>query len=252
MAKADLKSDVISDVAEIDSQTDHETEPHSPGGNLVVVSEVLPDKLHIIPIEPRPIFPNVMTPLTFAGERSLELLKDAWENQNRMIGVALIREKHPQDYFQSELYEVGTVLKLYKVHMPDENVIQVLAQGLQRFSHVRTLQKQPWPRWEVRYHYEPQDRPNEAQKAYAMAIMSNVKELLRRNPIMQESVKMMLSQLTFDNYLMMMDIVASVIGADPDKLQDLLATFDVESRAEKLLLLLKEELELMNLQDKIQ
>ncbi|PKL76580.1 MAG: endopeptidase La, partial [Candidatus Melainabacteria bacterium HGW-Melainabacteria-1] len=221
-------------------------------GGLVLVNEVLPDKLSILPIEPRPIFPNVLTPMTFAGEHAIALLRDAWDNQNRLFGVSLIQHKHAEDYFQSEVYSVGTVLKIYKVHMPEEHVIQVLAQGLQRFSCVRALSHEIWPRWEVRYHYDPQNRPDEAQKAYAMAIMSNIKELLRRNPIMQESVKMMLSQLTFDNYLTMMDIVASVIGADADKLQDLLETFDVERRAEKLLLLLKEELELLSLQEKIQ
>ncbi len=226
--------------------------PSRPGSELVVVNEILPDKLSIIPIEPRPIFPNVLTPFTFAGERVIELLKDAWENQNRLFGVAMIKNKDDQDYFASELHEVGTILKIYKVNMPEDNVIQILAQGIQRFSKVRNVQAEPYPRWEVRYHYEPQAKPSEEQKAYAMAIMSNVKELLRRNPLMQESVKLMLSQLTFDNYLMMMDIVASVIGADSDKLQDLLETFDVERRSEKLLLLLKEELELMNLQDKIQ
>ena len=236
----------------VENVSEHETEPHNPGSKLVVVSEILPDKLHIIPIEPRPIFPNVLTPLTFAGERAIELLKDAWENQNHLFGVAMIDQKNDEDYFQSSLQDVGVVMKIYKVHMPEDNVIQVLAQGLQRFSLVRPVQKAPWPQWQVKYHYDADGKPTEEQKAYAMAIMSNVKELLRRNPVMQESVKMMLGQLTFDHYLTMMDIVSSVISSDPDKLQDLLGTFDTDRRAEKLLLLLKEELELMDLQDKIQ
>ncbi|MGV3526427.1 MAG: endopeptidase La [Candidatus Sericytochromatia bacterium] len=222
------------------------------GNKLIVVSEILPDKLHVLPIEPRPIFPNVLTPMTFSGERALEIIKDAWENQNRLLGVALVKDRNDEDYLQSSMHEVGTVLKLYRVNVPGENVVQVLAQGLQRFERVRELQQEPWPRWEVRYQYDPQGKPSEEQKAFALAIMANVKELLRVNPIMQESVKMMLSQMTYENYFVLMDVVSSVVGSDPDKLQDLLATFDIQARSEKLLLLLKEEIELMGMQARIQ
>lgn len=229
-----------------------ETEPHQTGSELVVVSDILPDKLNIIPVEPRPVFPNILTPMTFVGERAIAMMKEVWESESRIFGVSLIRNKNNEDFFASEIYDVGTAMKIYKVHMPEDNVIQVLAQGLQRFSLVRKLQSEPWGRYEVKYHYDAQTRPNEEQKAYAMAIMSNVKELLRRNPMMQESLKMMMAQLTFDHYLTMMDIVSSVLGSDPEVLQDLLETFDSSRRSEKILLLLKEELELLTLQEKIQ
>lgn len=63
---------------------------------------------------------------------------------------------------------------------------------------------------------------------------------------------MLLSQMTYDNAITLMDVVSSILGADPEKLQDLLETFDLNRRSEKLLLLLKEELEVMMIQEKIQ
>ncbi|PIQ26348.1 endopeptidase La [bacterium (Candidatus Blackallbacteria) CG17_big_fil_post_rev_8_21_14_2_50_48_46] len=232
--------------------THEESPPESPAKDLILVSEILPDTLNILPFEPRPIFPNVLTPFTFSGDHYIELLKDAWENQNRMFGVALVKHENPESFFQSELYEVGTILKIYKVNVPAEGIVQVLAQGLQRFSCVRVKQKEPFQRWEVKYHYDAEIKPNDEQKAYALAITSAVKELLRLSPVMQESVKMMLSQMTYDNVVTLMDVVSSILGSDPEKLQDLLATFDLTRRSEKLLLLLKEELEVMKIQEKIQ
>lgn len=225
--------------------------PAARGGDLVVVSEILPDKLHILPVEPRPVFPHVMLPLSFSGPKAVELIKKAWESEDRLLGAVLIKDRHSEDYFASELYEVGTVLKLYRMQQPDENVIQVLARGLQRFSRVRSLPG-PLPRWEVRYHYDPQLPADNALKPYAVAMMANVRDLMRSNPLMQEPVKMMLSQLSSDNQLELMDVVAALLGSEPAKLQDLLETFELIPRAEKVLLLLKEELELMSLQEKIQ
>ena len=53
----------------------------------VLVSEVLPDKLSVMPITPRPVFPHIMLPLTFTGERSIETIKDAVEKQKNILFV---------------------------------------------------------------------------------------------------------------------------------------------------------------------
>jgi ATP-dependent Lon protease len=220
--------------------------------DLVIVSEILPDKLTVIPIEPRPIFPNIMLPMALNGSRYVELIKRVWEEEQRLLGVALVHREDKEDYFHSELHPVGTILKLYKVNIVNDETVQILVQGLQRFTQVRPLPFEQFQRWEVRYHYDPQGNPSEEQKAYAMAIMSTVKELMRANPLLQDSLKMMLSQMTYDNSVVLMDVVTALLSSEPETLQDLLATFDLTARSEKLLLLLKQELEVVNLQEKIQ
>ncbi|NJK96586.1 MAG: AAA family ATPase, partial [Bacteroidales bacterium] len=104
----------------------------------------------------------------------------------------------------------------------------------------------------MKYHYEDHNMANDEQKAYAMAIMSSVKELLKLNPVMQEPLKMLLAQMSYDKSVALMDIIASVLSADPVKMQDLLESFDFRTRAEKLLIFLKEEIELATLQENIQ
>lgn len=225
--------------------------PFSDTRDVVVVSEILPPNITIIPIQPRPIFPNVLTPLIFSGERFLESLKHAYEHENRLLGLALVKEENKENYFSSDLYEVGTVIKIYRVTaMPDDS-IQIMAQGLQRFERLEIVQQEPHLKWAVQYHNDPPKKTTEEHKAYFMAIMSAVKELIQVNPIIQESLKMMLTQMTFDDSFVIMDIVSSILTSAPDKLQDLLETFDINKRAEKLLILLKEEQELFSLQDKI-
>lgn len=220
--------------------------------NIVIVSELLPDKLTILPVEPRPVFPNIMIPLTFTGEKIIKTIKEVTEKQNSLLGIALVKNENKENFLHSELHEVGTIVKILRVNPVTENMVQVLAQGLQRFKRVRVLTRDPLIQWEVKYHYENHNAVNDELKAYAMAVMSSVRELLRLNPVMQEPLKMLLAQMSYDKSVAMIDIVASILSASPEKMQDLLETFDLRQRAEKLLVFLKEEIELATLQENIQ
>ncbi|MDP4184260.1 MAG: endopeptidase La [Bacteroidota bacterium] len=220
--------------------------------DLVVVSEILPDKLIVIPVAPRPVFPHLMIPLTLSGQYFVEAVKTAYEREDRMFGVVLVKNEDEKDFLKSELYHVGTVMKIYKYLQVSESVIQVFAQGLERFEYVRTLKQTPLMLWEVKYHYDPLLKPDEHLRAYLMSVMTSVKELLKTNQLIQEQVKLALAQMSYDKPGAIVDLVATILSAEPEKLQDMLETFDIHERIEKLLILLREELEVARLQEKIQ
>jgi len=232
-----------------------EPEVHVPEGQaqeLVLVSEVLPDRIFIMPVAPRPIFPNIMLPLTFGGDRFIETVRHAVEKNNNILGLVLIKEMNEEHYFASKLHRVGTVAKIYRTSPVAENTLQVLIQGLQRFEFVKTAAKEPVLTWEVKYDYAPKVKMDDELKPHILAIMASVKELLKINPLLQEQLKTLLQQVSFDKPHMLIDLVSSVLTSDPLKLQDLLETFDLQKRCEKLLLLLKQEIEVFHAQEKIQ
>ena len=220
--------------------------------NLVLVSEVLPDRIPILPIGPRPLFPNMMMPLTFSGRRFTEAVKCATEQYNGILGMALVREANEEDYFASDLHEVGTAVRIHRVNQPDEETVQVLVQGLRRFTQVRPAQQQPLLVWEVKYRYEGSEEPSPELKPHILAVMASVKELLQINPLLQEQLKLLLSQMSYDQPEVILDLVSGILTAEPPKLQELLETFDLLARSQKLLLRLKEEIEVFRLQGDIQ
>jgi len=220
--------------------------------DLVLVSEVLPDRIPILPISPRPIFPNMMLPLTFTGRRFAAAVKFATEQYNGILGMVLVRQANDEDFFASDLHEVGTAVRIHKVNMPDEETVQVLVQGLRRFTQVRPAQQDPLLVWEVKYHYESGGEPSPELKPHTLAVMASVKELLQINPLLQEQLKLLLSQMSYDKPDVILDLVSAVLTADPLKLQELLETFDMLERSQKLLLRLKEEIEVFRLQGDIQ
>ena len=229
-----------------------EYEKNNTHSDLVVVSDILPDKLTIIPISHRPIFPGIMVPLTFSGEQYIQAIEHAYEKGSRLLGISFVKSRNKEDFWNSVLYDVGTVLKIYKITQISEGTIQIFAQGLQRFQKIRTAWKQPHLTWKVKYYYEKPHKPNDELKAYALSIMSSLKELLQLNPIFQEQLKILMSQISYDNPSLLIDLASSVLNSDPHKLQDLLETIDTIKRSEKLLILLKEEIELTHIQSDIE
>ncbi len=220
-------------------------------GDLVVVSEVLPDKINIVPVKPRPIFPNLIIPLVLSGKRDIEAVQKASDSEHRVFGVVMQKEED-DNYDKPDLYEVGTVMKIHKIVPIADDTIQVIAQGLHRFEYIRSVQQKPLIRWEVRYRYDTLPKKDDELKPYVLSIISNVKELMKTNQFMQEQLKMLFSQMTYDKPHVIMDMVASILSADPDKLQELLETYNLFKRAEKLLILLKEEIEVAQVQEDIQ
>ncbi|MGK7395892.1 MAG: endopeptidase La [Candidatus Cyclobacteriaceae bacterium M3_2C_046] len=222
-----------------------------PANDLVVLSDNLPDHLIILPIEDRPIFPGIPVPLTFYGKKSLEAIKLAQKRNPPVIGVSMIRQKNKKNILESEFYKVGTAMRIFKVLPISEDAVQVIAQGVKRFRYIRLASNGSILRWEVKYHYEPNEKPDDELKAYAMAIISTVKDLLKLNPLFQEQLKMLISQVNLERPGMLMDLITSMLSADADKLQQVLETFDLYQRGKLVMSLLKEEKELLEIQQKI-
>ena len=79
-----------------------------------------------------------------------------------------------------------------------------------------------------------------------------LKEIFKYNPMLQEELKILMSQVSYDKPGILMDLIASTLKIENQYLQDLLEAFDLKIRSRKLLTLLKKELEITHLQNKIQ
>lgn len=220
--------------------------------SLVLVSEIYPDNIIVLPLENRPVFPGLALPLAFQGKRMVEMIDHAMEHNNGFLGVSLVEEADEQDVLQSALHKTGTLIKLLKVINREQESIHFLAQAVTRFQHIKNVSRQKIPHWQVHYDYEEKAAPPPELKAYTLAVINSVKELIKLNPMFQEQMRLALSQVGMEKPGLLMDLVASFLTADAHKLQELLEAFDLFARSEKLLIMLKEEIELSQLQQDIQ
>jgi ATP-dependent Lon protease len=219
--------------------------------NLIVPTEIIPEVLPIIPIAQRPIFPGMMFPLVLTGDKMVTTAKEILDSDSKIGGVVLIKNPHEGPIVSDDLYAVGSSIKILKVTPMDDKTIQVMINAMERFSLAQALQEEPVMRWRVQHHYEEKLRSSDEMKGYSMAIISAVKELIKSSSLFQEELKLFLNRFTAEDPGKLADFVASMTSAEPQEVQEILETFNVKERVEKVLLLLKKELELNKLQKKI-
>ncbi|MCU0846978.1 MAG: endopeptidase La [Spirochaetes bacterium] len=223
----------------------------SNGKQLILAREILPDVIPIIPISQRPIFPGMMIPLVLTGDVMINTASSIMESEKKIGGVVLVKGQQGETAVSSDLYEVGVSAKILKVTPVDEKTVQLMINAIGRFKKAEVMQESPFINWKVDHHYEDEYVPSESMKAYSRAIVSSIRDLIKSNSLFQEEMKLFLNRFTVEDPGKLADFVASMTSADAKEIQDVLETFDVRSRVEKVLLLLKKELELSRLQEKI-
>ena len=214
------------------------------------LQRTLPTNLTVLPVFQKPVFPGIPIPLTFSGDATLNAIKEAIEKENGYVGVVLANETETPG--EMEFHQTGTVFQILRVAPVAPKIIQVVGQGVTRFTKKKVLYVQPHIKWEVEYHYDRHEPVTPELKAYMLSIGSELKALLQLNPIFKEQLNMVVSQLNYDEPGLTMDVISSLLTASAEKLQELLETFDLYERANLLLRLIKEELEVAEIQQKIQ
>ncbi len=218
---------------------------------LQILENVLPKHLHILPLTQRPAFPALTIPMTFTGKNKIDVINKAMEEADGYIGLVFTREYDEEDYTQSDFYDVGTAFQIMRINQIAPNTVQVLGHGVSRFRYKSTVQLKPSIIWDVEYHNEPKNKPDAELRAYMMAISSEIKQLLQLNPLFKEQVNMVVAQLNYDAPGTTMDVISNLLSTDAEGLQELLETFDHHERAKLLLRLVKEELEIAKIQQRI-
>ena len=220
---------------------------------LVLANDVLPEIIPILPITQRPVFPGMMIPIIVSGEKMTDTMNAIYKSDSKIGGVVLassIIEDKPatSDY----LYKIGSTVKIIKITSIDNNTFQVMISALKRFTLTEVIAEEPVIKWKVS-HYYGDDKLiiNQELKSYSLAIISSIKELIKSNSLFQEEMKLFLNRFSVEDPGKFADFVAAMTSAESGKIQEILETFDIKKRSEKVLVLLKEELEMSKLQSKI-
>ena len=240
----DNSNDVLKDVTEYIGK-----EENSKG--LALPEQLMPRRMYILPVSNRPFLPAQVQPVMVNRAPWDETLKRVGETDHQVLGICYVDNPTAENAIpdSEELETVGCAVRVHHVQR-DDNRIQFIAQGLQRFRIVQWLRRKPPYLVEVEYPEAPKEDPDEL-KAYTLAIITAIKELLRTNPLYGEEVKQYLSRFGPDDSSPLADFGASMTGAPGFELQDILNTVPLIRRMEKVLLLMRKELEVARLQAEI-
>jgi len=219
------------------------------GTGLVLPGQAMPRKLHLIPVTGRPFFPAQAQPLVVNKEPWHETLKQVNEADQKVIGLVYVEDDMPEDASPEHFSEIGCVARIHNV-VAERGKAQFIAQGIQRFTVIRWLSRKPPYLVEVEYPDSPVENPEEL-RAYAMALITAIKELLPLNPLYSEELKAYLSNFSPNEPSLLADFAAAITSTPGWELQEILNTLPVLRRMEKVLLLIRKEIELASLQAEI-
>ncbi|MBI2570578.1 MAG: endopeptidase La [Candidatus Schekmanbacteria bacterium] len=217
---------------------------------VILASEVLPSTLVLVPIGPRPFFPGMPVPLQVIGPERLEMLKRVLSSPARAVGLVLVKDASASDEPEN-LYSVGVAARVLKVIGGDVDRVQVLVHTLSRFRVDAATKTPHGVVANVTYHHPRQHPATVELRAYSLAVISTLKELMQVHPLYAEGIRAFFAHSNMDDPGQLADFAATLTTAEGAELQKVLETFDVRRRIDRVLGLLKKELEVALLQQKI-
>ncbi|WP_428624895.1 endopeptidase La [Sedimenticola sp.] len=212
--------------------------------------DVLPGVIHLLPVTTRPFFPGQAVPLLMNDEHWEETITAAYESSQAIIGIVMTDAATSEEAVPGDFRRIGTACKIHRVQKV-EGRLQVLVECLQRFKIETFVSRHAPFQAQVRYFTEEAATPSDEIKAYAMAVINTIKELVPLNPLYGEELRIFLDRLGPDDPSHLADFAASLTTADRYQLQEVLQEIELLPRMEKVLLLLNKELELAKAQNEI-
>lgn len=225
--------------------------------SLVVTKDLLPNKLMVIPLHDRPMFPKMMGPI-IVDDTVLQQAIMKHVNQNAPLYFGLVLQKPKEDGLAhaaesaEDFFKVGSVARVIQVSpfKPGEP-LQVLVQALERFDVVALMKKDSIFAADVKYWFESIQENTEELKAYSVAIIDCIKDLVNMNPLFKEGLSLLIERINLSDPGSLADFAASMTTSSGTEIQKVLETFDVRQRLEMVLILLKNEVEISKLKAKI-
>ncbi len=223
----------------------------------------LPEEVVVIPIMNSPIFPGMIAPIILtedkftpdldqnlikSGYLALNLVKNDLKNEEGEIDPDEQIDLENREIRSGDIYKVGVLCKVVKrLKLPDGSV-NILVHGIKRYRISKFLEESPL----IKVKYEVFDdiiEEDEELDAYTRSIINQVKKLSEVNTYFNEEMK--LAMMNSPSPGALADLVAFALSLDIPEAQDFLETLMVKKRFGKLLVYLRREKDVADIQKKI-
>jgi len=218
------------------------------GSSLVLPDQMLPPNLFVLPFSGPIVYPTLLAPIFLSDPKHIATVEEAI-NRQRILGLLLVKngELTEKTTF-ADLYSVGVVVKIVKrLKMPD-GTINLLVHAMKRFVAKRSISEVPHIVVEAEY-LEDQIEKSLEMDALTRSVISQVKKLSEANPFFTDEMR--LAMINAPGPGTVADLVAYALTLPKAEGQEFLETLEVKFRFQKLLLHLRREQDVADLQKKI-
>lgn len=214
---------------------------------VIPIEELLPKKINLIPLNGRPIYPGIFTPLLINDADDIRSVEEAYGSTG-FIGLSLLKNE-TEDPGASDVYQIGAAARIIKkINLPDGG-INILISTLKRFK-IRKVVNEKKPIVVAVQYLEDEEENTVEVKAMLRGLIGEMKELSENNPLFTEEMR--LNIVNIDHPGKIADFTASILNIPKEDQQKILETINVRERMEKVFVHIKKEKELLDVQRKIQ
>jgi ATP-dependent Lon protease len=208
----------------------------------------LPDELPVLPLKETVVFPQSMTPLAIGQDRSIKLIEDAVDGE-RLVALVTVKNPEAEQPGWDDLYEVGTAAVIHKMIRVPDGTLRILVQGVRRIRIEDHIGDDPY----LLGRFE--EVPDEGEETPEVeALVRNVQTLFGRVialvPYLPDELE--IAAANVDEPSALSYLVASTLRIKTDEKQHLLELTDVGTRLREISVILKREIEVVELGSKIQ
>lgn len=217
-------------------------------------SLVIPESVFVIPLNRRPFFPGMAAPIVIEPGAYYEILKQIARTEHKSMGLFLTKQEEADinDVSPKGLYHVGVLARILRIIPMEQGGAQVILNMEKRITALKFSKSQKVLKASIDVLDDhPNPKVSKELKAYSISIITTIKELLKLNPLFKEELQIFLGHSDFTEPGKLADFAVALTTASREELQEILQTFNVKSRIEKALGLLKKELDLSHLQNSI-
>ncbi|MBI3871668.1 MAG: endopeptidase La [candidate division Zixibacteria bacterium] len=206
------------------------------------------EQLPILPTRGTVIFPAMVAPLMVNDQKYARLI-DQTLMRGRLIGLIAQKEPDGNDPGVEGLYQVGTVGSILKMLRFPDGSVRCLVQGMTRFTVREIVRSTPFVVAKIETHEDSTARsiPIEATVRNALELLKKAVEL---SPYLSEDLQ--ITAINTEEPGKLADLIAANLNVAHTQKQEVLETFDVRARLDKVMDLLNKEVEVLELSRKIQ
>jgi len=209
----------------------------------------IPEELSILPVRGFVVFPGTVVPLNIQRAASIKLLDDTLP-RTKVIGLVTQRDEAKEDPEPQDLYGVGTAALVMKLLRQTDDHVLVIAQGLRRFSLHKIVTTSPFLRAEIELLKSVSPPESKEWEATFRNLRDSAARLFELTPDAPEQARLMV--LNSENAEQLADFLAPNLNVDVGQKQTILEELDVEKRVRAVQKHISAQLEIAEIQQKLQ
>jgi ATP-dependent Lon protease len=232
------------------SQKDPSPQPQvaSPSPGKQTPAKPLPDDaLILIPMRNTVLFPGVISPITVGRAASVAAAQEAVRSEKK-VGFLLQRDPQTNDVRPEDLYWVGTAGQVVRYITGAEGTHHLVVQGQSRFRVLEFLPGWPYLVGRVQF-VDAKEEMNPDVEARFLQLKAQAVEAIQLLPSAPEELTVVVQGMS--SPALLADMVANLLDIKNEDKQDLLETFDLKRRLDKVLEHLSERVGVLRISKEI-